>query len=218
MKYWATFFLVALVGGAAPIVQVQLTNAGNPSVIANNVTIGSTSYSGVYIGPYTMLINGQTTPALCIDFSDESYLNTSFNADVTPVESSDLSNTYYKNGTEYKEEAYLFSQIVKPGSDRTDLQEAAWEITSYNIVDASYKSLYGDNTYINAALCNYASMNLSGYEIISDTVQHGEQEFLIDPTPEPGSALLLGVGLLAGAGAIRYRRSRGVSALSSVQE
>ncbi len=61
-------------------------------------------------------------------------------------------------------------------------------------------------------LPNYSKMNLSGYEIVSDTVAGHEQEFLV-ATPEPSSFLLLGAGLLlAGCGAFRRgRRSIGAA-------
>jgi hypothetical protein len=153
------------------------------------------------------LINGQDYAALCVAFFDESHLNDTWNAYVTQIGSGNFSNTYNPSeGQEYEEDAYIMSQILKPGSDRTGLQEAAWDIMAYDITNSSYKHLIGDNSYIDAALADYSTMNFTGYEIVSDTTTNGEQEFLV-ATPEPGSLLLLGTGLLV-AGALLLQRRR----------
>jgi hypothetical protein len=208
MKLLTTFFILAAALSAAPVTQVKLINAGNPSVIASSVTVDGDTKHNVYIGPYTLLINGQDYAALCVAFFDESHVNDTWNAYVTQVGSGNFSNTYNPTeGQEYEEDSYIMSQILKPGSDRTGLQEAAWDIMAYGITNSSYKYLIGDNSYIDAALADYSTMNFTGYEIISDTTKNGEQEFLV-ATPEPGSFLLLGVGLMLAMSAIVMRRRR----------
>ncbi len=207
MKLLASFLIAAAALSAGPITQVTLTNAGSPSVIAPTVTIDGDTKQNVYIGPYSLSMNGQDTAALCIDFFDTSHVNDTWNAYVTAI-GSNLSDTYHPTfGQEYEEDAYLFSQIVKPGADPTGLQEAAWDITAYGITNSSYKYLIGDNSYIDAALADYKNMNFSGFEIVSDTVSGEEQEFLVE-TPEPDSFMLLGAGLLIAAVAGRTRRKR----------
>lgn len=210
MKYLATFFiLTAAVALASPVTQqVTLVNAGVPPVIADSVDIDGKTINGVYIGPYTLQINGNDYAAMCIDFFDESHVGDTWNTYVTQVGSSNLSNTYHpSDAQEYEEDAYLMEQILKPNSNRTGIQEAAWDIMAYGITNSSYKYLIGDNSYIDAALANYGSMNFAGYEIYSDTVQgkNEEQEFLVC-TPEPGSFLMLGLGLLFASTAILWRR------------
>ena len=206
----------ALAASATPI-SVKLVDGGNPAVIAPSVTIDGVTVNNVYIGPYTLLINGEDVSAMCIDFSIASVVGTTYNANVTMVGSTDLSNTYAPTeGQEYEEEAYLFSQIIKSGADRTGIQEAAWDITAYGITDSTYTSQIGDNSYIDAALANYG--NMSGlYDVISDSTKGGEQEFIVDPsavTPEPSSfALLLGPAVAAGVEAVR-RKKRGAALLS----
>jgi hypothetical protein len=216
MKLFTTFVIAAAALSAAPITtQVKLVNAGSPSDIVNRVTIdGDTKYN-VYIGPYTLSLNGQNTAAMCIDFFDEGSVGDTWNAYVTQVGSSNLSDTYHPSyGQEYEEEAYLFSQITEPGSDRTGLQEAAWDITAYGITNSSYKYLIGDNSYIDAALANYNKINLSGYEIVSDTIAGAEQEFIVC-APEPGSLTLLGAGLLLAFGAATWRRRNRTAPVSA---
>lgn len=198
---------------ATPITQVKLINAGSPAVVAHSVTIDGSTQKNVYIGPHTLSMDGESLAALCIAFNDESHINDKWNAYITPVGSSDLSHTYHPTfGVEYEEEAYLFSQIIKPGADRTGLQEAAWDITSYGITDSSYKYQIGDNSYIDAALANYNKIDLSGYELVSDTVRHGEQEFLVQVAPEPGSLALFAVALALGVGVATWKRRRVVIA------
>lgn len=213
MKLFTTFLIAAAALSAAPITQVELVNAGNPVVTDSKVTIHGTTKYNVDIGPYTMLLNGQDVPALCIDFVDDSDLKDPWSAYVTPVGSSNLSNTYHSNfGQEYEEEAYIYSLITAPGvsgSLRTALQIAGWDITSYGITSSSYTNSIADNTYIDQALANYSNMNFSGYEIISDTQQGCEQEFIVKvAAPEPGSLLLFGSGLLLAAGFAFARRKR----------
>ncbi|HZQ54494.1 MAG TPA: PEP-CTERM sorting domain-containing protein [Bryobacteraceae bacterium] len=209
MRFLSAFLFTAAAALAAPITQVKLINAGSPAVVAHSVTIDGSTERNVYIGPYTLLMNGENLAALCIAFTDESHINDRWNAYITPVASSDLSHTYHPTfETEYEEEAYLFSQIIKPGADRTGLQEAAWDITSYGITDSSYTHLIGDNAYIDAALANYNKIDLSGYRLVSDTTPHAEQEFLVQVAPEPGSLALFGVAMAFGAGAATWKRRR----------
>ena len=176
------FATCTLVASATPI-NVTLKNAGDPTnVVASSVTVDGKTINNVLIGPYTLTVN-------------------------TYASSDPLA------GQKYEEEAYLFSQIVKSGADRTAIQTAAWDIMAYGITDLSYTKAYSlsENSYIDAALANYSSMNGAGYAIISDTVKGGEQEFIVDPpnsvTPEPSPfALMLFPALLLGAEMMRRQK------------
>jgi PEP-CTERM motif-containing protein len=200
MKFIWTFFLAAGLLAATPMTTtVKLVNAGNPSTLV---------VDGTFIGPYTLQINGQNYAAMCIDFSDETSVGTSWLAYETSVAGGDFSKTYqhtdWNVAKEYEEEAYLFSQITKSGissTTRTDIQEAAWKITdpSYHPTDPS-----GVNAWITQAQNNYASLNLSGFQIISSVGTPHQQEFIVF-TPEPGSFALLGAGLMVAGIAGRKR-------------
>ena len=182
-----------------PVVTAELVNAGSPKIVQN----------GVYIGPYTLNINGVNYAAMCIDFEDDSTIGTSYSAYETQVSSNNFSETYHPLwGTKYKEEAYLLSLILQPNADRIDIQDAAWAIT-----DSHFIASTAAKVYIDMAEKNYFTMtNLSDFEIISGTNQgYGRaQEFMIDPranAPEPASVFLIGGGLLM-AGLARRKRAK----------
>jgi hypothetical protein len=204
MKLISLFLLAGAVLSATPMpatTKVTLANAGDPTNLIVN---------DIYIGPYTLTINGQNYAALCIDYNDESQIGASWNAYLTPVASGNFADTYQAAnksvGQEYEEEAYLFSQITQKGitnQQRTDIQEADWSIT-----DPSYTPDAGAQTWIEQAEADYSSMNLNGYEIVSSVDTPHQQEFMVfTSAPEPGSWSLLAVGfLLSGAFTVYYRR------------
>jgi hypothetical protein len=194
-RYVFSFLLAAGLLCASPITTtVKLVNAGNPA-------LGDGHY---YVGPYTLLVNGQNIPALCVDFGHTSSIGDTWSAYLSQV-GGDISHTYHPTfGVQYEEEAYLYSLITQPGADRVDIQHAAWAITGGFTADAAAQ------TFVNLAVANYSTFNFSGYYIVSSVdSDHRKQEFLIhDPVaPEPASFALIGLGLL-GAFAVR-RRFRG---------
>lgn len=220
----------ALTASATTIYNVKLVDSG-VSDIAPTVTIAGQTINNVYIGPYTISVNGYNLPAMCIDFNIASHVGDSYTAYATSVGSSNLSSTYAPTyGQEYEEEAYLFSQITQKGisnSTRTSIQEAAWDIMAYGITGSSYKTTLNSTSsslktntnttavesYIDLALANYSGYANAGYYVISDTTKGGEQEFLAyyptstSVTPEPSSLMLmLAPSLLAGVEAVRRRK------------
>lgn len=194
--------------GASPV-NVTLLNGGNGAV---------DSTGKYYVGPYTLTINGVTTPAMCVDDFVEDNIGDQWSANVTGANSSDFSNTYLGNAGEtidgqpytsaqiYNAEAYLFSLIIKPGADQADIQEAAWVIMDSS--NPTYANKPGVQSYLVAAANNSPSFNSSGFSIVSDVNKFGAQEFIVaTPTPEPATIALLGGSLLA-FGAVRLRRSK----------
>lgn len=85
-------------------VNMTLTSAGN------NVM------NGIYVGPYTGTVNGQSTQIICDDFVDDSYVGESWTANVTTL--SNLNGTKWggmPNATQlYNEAAWLATQMLSP--------------------------------------------------------------------------------------------------------
>jgi hypothetical protein len=205
MKFFTTCFLslcaTAGVLSATPVntFTATLLNVGSPLLTDKN---------SAAVGPYTLKINGVSYAALCMDDSDTAILGTSYSAYETQV-GTDLSKTYNPTfTTQYKEEAYLMSLILKPGADRIDIQDAAWSIT-----DSSYKVSKTAATFVSLAASNYQTIDFSKFFIVSDVNKNDcgrQQEFLINQTasaasPEPATMLLMGGGLLV-AGVARRKR------------
>ncbi len=205
-----SFLIFGAVLSAAPL-NVTLLNAGN----------GATDSTGqFYVGPYTLTLGGTATPAMCMNFNIDNAIGAAWSANVTSVNGTDFSNTYLGNsgiagynttsGEAYAEEAYLFSQIVKPGADQRGLQEAAWFV-----MDPSDPRYLGDGnvfSYVLDAANSLTSFDASGYSIISNVDGAGKpgttQEFLVASTPEPASFALFGGGLIAVGAARMLRRKR----------
>lgn len=186
--------------------QVTLENAGNPLVTDSN---------GVYVGPYTLKVNGTNMAALCVDDKDWSNIGATWTATVTQLSGLNVGNTYNPSElTEYEETAVLYNLITKAGADRVDIQHAAWDImddkitsqASLNTAESKgeISSKDGAVTYIEDAMADYSTTNLTGFEILTAPGSYcaREQEFLVyDPAttaaPEPTTCALLGLGLIA---------------------
>jgi hypothetical protein len=217
---WRLLVILGTLGSiqAAPI-SIKISTAGdifdNPSKV---------SEGGYYVGPYTLVVNGETMLGLCVDFYHQSTVGHTWGAFETPVTATGMNNTYVyqENATNpnvnaitqqtYEEEAYLYLQIVTAllPSERIAIQEAAWSIT-----DAGFNISKDPQAQLWVAAAenpsNYLNVNLASIVIYSDVkgINGGEQEFIALPVnvvPEPAA-----IGLLAGllalvCGAARRKR------------
>src|SRR4051812_4047625 len=98
-------------------------NAPSPSTACMNlVSAGSKVMANVYVGPYSAIINGAPTPTpvICDDFSDDSYINETWTADVSngsgPYGSTWMSNRPIYGGQTltqaYNEIGFLALQLL----------------------------------------------------------------------------------------------------------
>lgn len=211
---WRLLLLLGALGTLeAASVSIEIASPGNIYASQEFATD-----RGFYVGPYTLVVNGETTLGLCVDFYHQSGVGQSWSAFQTPVTSGVLNNTYvYQENAgnpnvnavalqTYEEEIYLYRQIVGAllPADRIAIQEAAWSIT-----DSSFDISNNREAQVWAAAAkdaaNYLRVDLTGLVIYSDVrgINGGEQEFIADPinpVPEPPAlgifASLLGLAFI----------------------
>jgi hypothetical protein len=137
-----------------------------PWAVAQNVTLtsaGNNVYDGVYVSPYYATVNGATnTPIVCNDFKDNSYLNTSWTANIQSFSSlsSNLANTAWGAVPGalklYEEAAWLTLTLVKQPSGsigQVDYSYAVWAVFDPTGV-ISWLAKYGDTATCNAIFGN----------------------------------------------------------------
>lgn len=208
---------------------MYLTSPGS-SVTGTNVL------NGVYVGAYTATINGVSTPVVCDDFTDDSYIPEQWTADVNTF--STLGSALWghvSNSTQLYEEAfYLVEQMYANKSNSTavgDISFAIWSLfNSGATAGLSSVDLNNVNSWLQQAQTNYGTVNTSDFTIYtpinpSDATCPGyagsvcphtpPQEFITYSASEPGFFGILGADLLLFACGLLFMRRRGLLKLAA---
>jgi hypothetical protein len=208
-----------------------------------NITVtsgGSYVTNGVYVGPHTATLNGQSTQIVCDDFSDNSYINESCTAHVTSF-ANQASSTYpmwnppkgpSNASTLYADAAWLATQMFKPASQNTNITEGylaytLWSLFNPNaLTDLSPSQQSSVEAWLNCIPQGLTPSQCANFFIYTPDMTKSitcgggtcptapPQEFLGFTVPEGGPALLyllLAAVSCFGAIVLRHRRQANVA-------
>jgi hypothetical protein len=194
-QFSRTLFSILFVMATAALV------FANP-VEARFASLGGGSQNGEYTYPYFITIdNGDPIAMICDDFYHQSNVGDTWQANITAVTSGDLGNTRFGDLTKYEKAGFLLMQINDANQPEWgNINFAIWQIFNpeVNAGDAPPGTL-GAAYWLNLAqTTQFGGMDFSSVMILTPLDAHsdtGTQEFLF-VTPEPGTLVLIGGGLL----------------------
>jgi hypothetical protein len=174
-----------------------LSALADPVDVAFTGVNGATDF-GYYVGPYYGTINGDPVTLYCVDFANDVSWGETWQANLTPLDSGDLSNTRYGGLSDaltlYEEAAWLTTQYASNPNDYGDIQATIWQLFDPNAPTPSTEP--STDYWALQAAANYQDVNFSAFDVVTNlgpVEPTGQvQEYLIDPAPVPEpSALLL---------------------------
>ncbi len=217
---WLMVVVLSLFAAPSFADTVSVTFLG-PATDANN--------GSYYISPYSLLVNGTVENGYCIDFNHEITTGQNWTAYVNSVSTSPITGTYQvanPNRSVYSEMAWLVSQYNTV--NQVAIQQAIWDLSVGQKGILPYNDTGTGSTmdWYTQAL-NHSNYDGGGWVILTDTIGtpyaaagggpnpgstlFGAQEFLVQgpvPTPEPGTMMLLGSGILGVYGFSRKKRTQ----------
>ena len=222
--------------GLAMLLLVAPFAFGQGSVGINMNNGGPYVMNGVYVGAYNATVNGQSSKIICDDFSDDTYLNESWTANVTSFSNLGSSKTpmwtsQNNSSTLYADAAWLATQMLAPANQSNNVQGylayALWSLFNPNALKGLSSTQLGGVNYwlsmIPAGLTpsQYANFFIYTPDLTKSITCGGgncptapPQEFLgFVSAPEGGAALLyllLAAASCFAAIAVRHRRQANV--------
>jgi hypothetical protein len=202
MKATKTLLILAVMIMLAPLAHADGTPVAMVFTGVNGANDGH-----YYVSPYNGTMNGQAVTLFCVDIINDVNYGQTWQANVTNLASSNLSNTRYGNSAIssvaanapvlYAEASWLTTQFASNSSDYVSLQYALWDLMN----PGSEPTSYGNVQYwLDLAAANYGTVDRSQFAVITNvgplTLTGQVQEFIIR-TPEPGTLALLVCGLFA---------------------
>ncbi len=173
--------------------------------------VGTNNSGGYYTYPYYFSINGgKSTALMCDSFTNHVSIGESWSAHVTGLLSG--KGLYGNQLTDYKAAGIIFMSVMSGKVSATTGNWAVWNLfTSGITTNAAVLAL--DQSALASAKYTPASnfKNLVLYTPVGATPGHGPQEYIgyrTLSTPEPGTMMMLGTGLIGIAGLMRRKLSR----------
>jgi hypothetical protein len=181
---------------------------------------GTVTAFGYYVGPYNGMQGNSNVLLNCVDFFHHVANGDVWQANLTSLGSSTGIGTVtrFNNLTLYREAAWLSTQFANTTNPSTiaDIQATIWNLFSGPTTPPQPSSnawLLASQAYVAA---NPNGSTYQNFWVVTDVTArlangdddpNSKQEFIIVPSPEPATMMLVATGLLGFAG-VRIRRRK----------
>jgi len=164
--------------------------------------LGGQNQNRMYTYPYYLTLdNGSEIAMICDDYFHLSNVGDTWTANITNLATDKLSHTRFGDLTKYEEAAYLLMQINDSNeTEWGNINFAIWKTLSPEVDPGiTPPGTLGPKYWLDLAQSiNLSEIDFSAVKILTPLNKHsdsGDQEFMF-LTPEPGTLLLIGGGLL----------------------